>query len=59
MVWLFTQSDLERAILCDNRLGVIPLEITCLPVMKVDSLPIWVITRIESATIDIELVREY
>jgi hypothetical protein len=59
MVLLLAEGDLEGAILCHNRIWVIPLEVVCLPVMKVDSFPIWVIAGPESATINVELVRKY
>jgi len=55
----FTESDLEDTISCNDRFGVVPLEVACLPVMKVDSLEIWVITGVEGAIWEIELVRKY
>ncbi len=59
MVLLFGHSDLEVPILCYDRFGVIPLEIVCLPVMKVDSFKIWVITGPECAIWSLEFVRKY
>lgn len=59
MILLLTESDLESTIFCNDRLGVVPLEVACLPVMKVDSFEIWVITGVECAIWEIELVREY
>lgn len=59
MILLFAESDLKSTILCDDRFGVIPLEVACLPVMKVDSLKIWVVTEVKSAIWKIELVRKY
>jgi hypothetical protein len=59
VILLFTESDLESTILCDDRCGVIPLEVACFPVMKVDSLKIWVITEVKGPIWKIELVRKY
>jgi len=59
VILLFTESDLESTIFCNNRFGVVPLEVACLPVMKVDGLEIWVVTGVEGAIWEIELVRKY
>ena len=59
MILLFAESDLESTVLCDDRFGVIPLEVACCPVMKVHSLKIWVITGVKSAIWKIKLVRKY
>lgn len=58
MYLLPTESNLEGTALgCDSG-GVVPLHVICLPVMKIDRLPVWIVARVERPTILIELVGE-
>jgi hypothetical protein len=58
MVFLLGESDLEGAVLGGDGGGVIPLEVTRLPVVEVDSFPEWVVAGVERSTVIVEFVRE-
>ena len=56
--FLLRQCDLQGPVLGGNGGGVIPLEVARLPVVQVDSFPVWIVARVESPTVDVEFVRE-
>ena len=53
---LFGEGDLEGAVLGGDGSGVIPLEVTGLPVVEVGSFPVWIVTGVETSTLLVELV---
>ena len=55
---LLGEGDLEGTALCGDGGRVIPLEIAGLPVVKVDSFPVWIVTGVERSTLIVEFVRE-
>ena len=55
---LFGQGDLEGAVLGGDGGGVVPLEITGLPVVEVGSFPVWIVTGVETSTVLVEFVRK-
>ena len=58
MSLLSAQSDLEGPVLGGDGRGVIPLEVSRLPVVEVDGFPIWIVARVKGSTVVVEFVRE-
>ena len=54
---LLRQRDLQRSVLGGDRGGVIPLQVSRLPVVKVDGFPIRIIAGVERSSGVFELVR--
>ena len=45
--------------LCDRLAGVIPLNVHCRPVVEIHGFPEWIVARVESAAINVELIGEH
>ena len=56
---LLGERDDETSISRRDRGRVIPFQVIRFPVVEVNGFPVWVVSRIEGATVDVELVREY
>ena len=55
---LLRERDLEGAVLGGDSGRVVPLEIAGLPVVEVDSFPVWIVAGVERTTVVVEFVRE-
>ena len=58
MGFLLGESDPEGAVLGGDSSRVIPLEVTCLPVVEVGGFPVWIVAGVEGSTVVVEFVRE-